>query len=495
MNWQKRLVKMKANCWQTRGERLVLALLGWIGLPGLLGCHPRPLPEVSRSVMSLTQTTASSAWKSMPTVPMTAAQSASFDIEVDPSATLQSIDGFGGAFNEKGWAALQLLPDLVREEVLRALFDPDTGARLNFCRVPIGASDYALSRYTLDEIPDDFAMEHFSIERDRLQLIPYIRAALKFRPDLRLWGSAWTPPTWMKTSGGFDGGNMRDDPRVYEAYALYLARFVESYQAEGLNLTAVAVQNEPLIETHYPSCLWTPQQFVTFLGDHAGPLFKKRGVRAELWLGTLQDGDYDKFPRAVLEDKRAREVVSAVGLQWDGLASVEKVRRLHPDKAIVQTETECGNWFWKPGFDPEKPQNDWAYAVFTWRKVKAFLDAGANAYMLWNLVLDERGKSIDSEKPWPQNAAVVVDSSSRQVLYTPMFYAFKHFSAFVEPLARVLRTSGRYEDAIAFQNPNGQVVLVVQSDSTQPTQLSVRVGALSTSLALPPKSFTSVVFP
>ena len=115
--------------------------------------------------------------------------------------------------------------------------------------------------------------------------------------------------------------------------------------------------------------------------------------------------------------------------------------------------------------------------------------------MLWNLVLDERGKSIDSEKPWPQNAAVVVDSSSRQVLYTPMFYAFKHFSAFVEPLARVLRTSGRYEDAIAFQNPNGQVVLVVQSDSTQPTQLSVRVGALSTSLALPPKSFTSVVFP
>ena len=88
----------------------------------------------------------------------------------------------------------------------------------------------------------------------------------------------------------------------------------------------------------------------------------------------------------------------------------------------VQTETECGNLYWKAGFNPDKPQNDWDYGSYTWGKIRSFISLGANSYMLWNMVLDREGKNIDSVKPWPQNAAVVVNTSDRSVTYTAIFY-------------------------------------------------------------------------
>lgn len=168
-------------------------------------------------------------WKDMEPLTLFREEGKKADVTVDIKSRGQEIDGFGGAFNEKGREALLLLSPEKIDEVIKELFDPEVGAKFNIYRVPIGASDYAVSRYTLNETKDDFAMENFSIERDREYLIPYIKAALEYRPDLKVWGSVWTPPTWMKTGGTFDGGNMKDDPRVYEAFVLYLARFVEEY--------------------------------------------------------------------------------------------------------------------------------------------------------------------------------------------------------------------------------------------------------------------------
>ena len=132
------------------------------------------------------------------------------DIIVLSSNKGRTVEGFGGAFNEKGWTALQTLPEAKRREALAALFDKKSGCRFNFCRVPIGASDYADSRYTLAEEKNDFAMKSFSIDRDRKSLIPYIKAAMEFCPDLKLYGSAWTPPPWMKTRRALPAAGKRN---------------------------------------------------------------------------------------------------------------------------------------------------------------------------------------------------------------------------------------------------------------------------------------------
>src|SRR4030042_3532652 len=127
----------------------------------------------------------------------------------------------------------------------------------------------------------------------------------------------------------------------------------------------VAVQNEPLIKRNSPTCLWTPEQFLTFIRDYMGPLFEERNVGAEIMLGTLQDSDYSAFPETLLSDPVANDYISTVGFQWQGLSSVAQTRSDYPDKKIMQTETECGNFYWEPGFNHDFPQNDWAYGIHT----------------------------------------------------------------------------------------------------------------------------------
>lgn len=436
-------------------------------------------------------------WRRMDPLASVATKGKKSTITIDTKTIYQEINGFGGAFNEKGWVALSVLNPDKRDEVLKALFDPAEGAGFNICRVPIGASDYAVSRYTLNEVKDDYQMKHFSIERDKGCLIPYIKAAMKFRPDLRIWGSAWTPPTWMKTNGHFDGGSMKDDPKIYDAYSLYLARFLEAYQEEGINVYAVAVQNEPDIVRNYPTCLWTEKQFLTFIRDHLGLLFKERGVRGEIWLGTMDDGDFNKYPRTVLSDPKANNFITTVGYQWGGLNSVAWTRKNYPTKRIMQTETECGNWYWREGFDPDKPQNDWNYGAYTWNKVKDYFERGVNSYMLWNMVLDQEGKNIDSVRPWPQNAAVVVDTETKSVIYTPMYYAFKHFSHFVKPGAHLIRvkSSGALKDALAFKNPDGKVVLVMQNTAPKSINLKIKMENKNYALSLPAQSWSTLILP
>jgi len=434
-------------------------------------------------------------WQDMEPLTALKGEGKGADVTIDISSPKQEIDGFGGAFNEKGWEALSLLTPEERDKVIKELFDPKEGAKFNICRVPIGASDYAISRYTLDETKDDFDMEDFSIERDRKFLIPYINAALKYKTDLKIWGSVWTPPTWMKTNGAFDSGYMKDDAQVYKAFALYLARFVEEYKTENIDIYAVAVQNEPLIKTNYPSCIWTPEQFLVFIRDYMGPLFKERNTETEIMLGTIQDSDYSAFPETVLSDPVANSYVSIVGFQWDGLSSVAKTLIDYPDKKTMQTETECGNWHWKTGFDPNRPQNDWAYGVYTWNKVKAYFDEGVNSYLLWNMVLDEEGKSIDSERPWPQNAAVVVDKNTKEVIYTPMFYAFKHFTSFVEPGAEYINVTSKEDNAIAFSNPDDELIIVLQNDEQNPKALNICFGEYMFTITLPGMSWSTLTVP
>ncbi len=417
------------------------------------------------------------------------------DIEIDPVSQRQEISGFGGAFNEKGWVALSLLTPEKRDQVLKELFDPETGAKFNICRVPIGASDYAVSRYTHNGHRNDYKMINFSIAHDRKYLLPYIKAAMKYRPDLKVWGSDWTPPTWMKTSGEYDGGNMKDDPKIYAAYALYLARFVEEYRKEGIDLFAVAVQNEPECETHYPSCLWTPEQFLTFIRDYMGPLFEERKLNAEIMLGTIQDSHYNQFTQRVMIDPKARKYVNIIGFQWEAWTQVSVARDKFPEMHIMQTETECGNCHWKPGFDMNKPQNDWAYGSYTWKKIKAYFDEGVNSYMLWNMVLDEEGKNIDAKLPWPQNAAVVVDKTTKQVIYTPMFYAFKHFSYFVKPGAYYVDVIEGADNAIAFMNPGGELIIVIENKGHNTKPIEIKIGGYRINAELPEASWSTIVVP
>jgi glucosylceramidase len=297
------------------------------------------------------------------------AQTLNEKIVIDPAVKYQTIDGWGGCFNEIGWQALSYLSDQEKKKVMAALFDP-SGCVFTICRMPIGSSDYGLDYYSFNDSAGDYKMKYFSIERDKKCMIPYIKAAMKYQPELRVWGSPWTPPAWMKTNGKYFQGQLNQDEKNLQAYALYFSKYVEEYRKEGINVFAVHVQNEPLHLPTFPSCGWTGQQMANFIGKYLGPHFQKEKLNAEIWLGTLNgDSDKDEYKLFVvpsLSDPNTAKYITGVGFQWYGDAAVEATVDNFLDKKIMQTETKCGNG-----------DNSWNYAFETYEQMEWYLNRNA----------------------------------------------------------------------------------------------------------------------
>jgi glucosylceramidase len=412
-------------------------------------------------------------------------------IFVDSTHTFQAIDGWGGCFNERGWKAMEVLTPANRDAVMKALFDPQTGLKLTYGRTPIGASDYAITLYSLDETAGDYAMADFSIARDQERLIPYIKAALAIQPNLYLWAVPWSPPSWMKKNSSLAGktalpNEIIDDDQTLDALALYFVRYLQAYQGEGIKISMVMPQNEPNIDSNYTSCLWTGVQLSNFVGHHLGPAFTNAGLSTEIFLGTLNDssrGGYSYWVAPSMQDAQTRGYVSGVGCQWSADVTMNETRIVLPEMKLMQTEAECGS----------TNSNDWAFAEYQYQLAKKWFGAGASSNILWNLVLDQTGLSTGG---WAQCSPIVVNSSTQAVTYTPFYYLYKHFSYFVQPGAHLATTYSTWGDKIAFANPDGSAVAVIGNSASSSYDVTLNFnGKQSATVTLPAHSFNTFVLP
>jgi glucosylceramidase len=425
------------------------------------------------------------------------------DVTVNDGTPAQTWEGFGGAFNEMGWKYLMTLSEADRNLAIKLLFGDD-GARFTMGRIPMGASDYAIERYSLNEMAGDTAMANFSIMKDKTYLIPYIKAAQAVRPDIYFWSSPWTPPTWMKSapfqagnvSSPFDGGTMKSDDAILEAHANYFVKFVDQYGAEGIKVKTVAPQNEPNFGQNYPSCLWGTDTFVKFIGKFLGPAMKTAHPDVSIMLGTMSNGDAAKDPAivtAVLGDATAKSFVKMIGLQW-GMSSTAAIAGSKASGLPMwQTEHKCGNYPWKPAdypnFNATMAPNDIAYGLESWKYLTLWIKAGVTAYSAWNMVLDTVGLGNDTTRVWPQNALLTVDTTAKKLNLTPTYYVFRHLSQYVQPGAKVVPTTGG--DALAFKNPDGKIVTVLYNSGAAKTAI-VSAGGKMVSFAMPAAGWATV---
>jgi glucosylceramidase len=405
-------------------------------------------------------------------------------VEINPDVAFQKIDGFGGCFNEKGWDALAYLAIEEREAVLRQLFDPDE-SNFTICRMPIGSNDYAMDYYSLNDVADDFTMKYFSIERDKKYLIPYIKAAMHIQPGLKMWGSPWCPPSWMKRNKHYFCPGMESDarmiwePQVLSAYALYFAKYVQAYRNEGIDIVAVHVQNEPYACQIFPSCLWTGAELRDFIRDYLSPCFSKEKLTTEIWLGTINHGDVRAYAGIVFADAQVRQAVTGVGYQWDGKHAIDETHRLFPEKKLWQTESECGDG-----------ANDQNAGLYTYTLLKKYFEGGANGYFYWNMVLDESGMSTWG---WRQNSLISIDRRTQIPRYNFEFYVMKHFSHFIQPGAMRIRTTGEDESALAFKNPDGNIIITYMNPGFTDREVTIRVGEKMIKIIFPNGSVNTIV--
>ena len=400
----------------------------------------------------------------------------------------QIIEGFGGCFNELGWKAISLLEENEMKTIFNELFNPLTGCKFNFCRMPLGANDYSLEWYSYNEIDKDYNMENFSIVRDKQYLIPFINMALKMRPDLKLFASPWSPPTWMKFPRVYNHGTLIWEKEILEAYAMYFLKFVEAYENEGIKIEQVHVQNEPVSDQKFPSCIWTGDQFREFISEYLGPVFEKNKMETEIWLGTLNGPEidhralytgFDQYANLVMCDENAKKYIKGVSYQWAGKYAVQQTHESFPDLKLMQSENECGDGL-----------NTWEYAHYVFNLFRHYLNNGVNSYIYWNMVLEPEGKSTWG---WKQNSMITIDPSTKKIIYNPEFYVMKHFSHFIENGAIRLKTKGAWTgNAVVFKNPDGKTVIVVSNNMAKPRSFTFKGAGTEFIVLLKPFSFNTI---
>lgn len=402
----------------------------------------------------------------------------------------QTIDGFGGCFNELGYIALKKIPNDKKEEVLRNLFDPEE-CNFTYCRLPIGANDYSESWYSLNETKGDYEMKNFSIERDKECLIPYIKEAEKYSGELNLFASPWSPPTWMKFPEVYNFGTLIWEEKNLKAYALYFKKFIEEYQKEGIKINQVHIQNEPIADQKFPSCVWSGKQLRDFIKEYIGPLFEENKLDTEIWLGTLnspyddygdenwQFGQYNNFANTVLSDKDAKRYIKGVGYQWGGKHALLQTRIAYPEMKLIQTENECG-----------EGKNSWEYAEYVFNLMWTYFINGVSAYTYWNMALEEEGVSTWG---WKQNSLITV-TKDNDVKYNPEYYLMRHFSKYIKQGATMKGLKGDFAgNALAFENPDGSVVLELLNPFDELQEVTFSVNGEDYSFNIQPHSFNTLV--
>lgn len=409
----------------------------------------------------------------------------------------QTMNGFGGCFNEQGWRALGHLSEADRDALFSEMFAPDAdGAKFGMCRLPIGGNDYSFDWYSLDEVPGDFELKHFSIDRDKQALIPYIKKALSYSDQIQLFASPWSPPTWMKNPPVYNWGKLIHTEENQRAYANYFIKFVKSYAQEGIRIHQVHLQNEPVANQKFPSCMWTGEELRDFIRDYWGPAFREAGLDTELWLGTINapgcdyhrlifdkwaTEDYDYFANTVLSDPEALQYLTGVSYQWGGKIAIQRTfESWYPRLRLMQTENECGFG-----------DNTWEYAFYTWTMLKHYIGNGAESYLYWNLVLEPRGVSTWGD---PQNAMITVDPNTRRYTLNPEYYVMKHFSSIIQRDAVRLGACGSFAaDSLVFRNPDGSYALEMFNPFEKPFAVSVTLDGENYCFQLEPRSVNSIL--
>jgi glucosylceramidase len=444
-------------------------------------------------------TTQTAPWQTKGQATIAPASGSKWDVEALLDQPLQTIEGFGACFNELGWTSLSALDSKDKEAILRELFAPGVGANFTVCRMPVGANDFSLDWYSYDEVPGDFALEHFSISRDLETLVPFIKGALQYQPDLKLWASPWSPPTWMKYNKHYAAkpsepdmppNGLRPDQvakegtdqfiqedRYLSAYAAYFARFIQDYAKQDIRIGVVMPQNEFNSAQPFPSCCWTAQglaRFITFLG----PEMQKLNV--DVFFGTMERPNETLFELS-LRDPKAGKYVKGAGFQWAGKRAIPFIHHRYPDLTLYQTEQECGDG-----------KNDWRYCRYAWTLMKHYLGNGASVYDYWNISLKQGGIS---RWGWAQNSLVAVDTEAKTFRYNFEYYLIKHLSHFVRPGAKRLDIQGwtGYDNLLAFANPDQSVVIMMQNELCQELPVRVKVGEKMIGANLEADSFNTFV--
>ena len=457
-----------------------------------------------------------------------------FKIQVSSSNLGRQFRAWGTCFNELDLDAIRLLTKEEQDRIMHDIFAPDGDLRFTRGRLTMNANDYSRAWYSCDTVAGDFALKYFNIEHDKENVIQLIKMAQRWQPAMTFWVSPWSPPSWMKINQDycvasspyntqpkekdyllFDDGGQPDpnemqflgerkglfpkklasqnyfiqDPRYLQAYANMFCRFIDLYAEENIPIDMVMYQNEAYSYTPYPGCAWTAEGTIKFNKEYLAPTLKEKHPGVKLYVGTFNTNRQDYVQKIV---EGLKFSVEGLGFQWEGRENLDIMREKYPDLHMISSESECGNG-----------QMDWRAGEHTFYLLHEYIGRGCDEYYNWNFILCDQGRSAWG---WKQNALVQVKKlddltisqsdnitaqSNGQIVncqivkygyrYTPEYYAYKHFSHFVEPGSTLLAFYPIKDglQAIIFQRPDGRRVIICGNTNNEAKSLSIGINSSS----------------
>lgn len=391
-------------------------------------------------------------------------------INIQKEEVFQEMDGFGFTLN--GGSAMLIMTQLSEEKrsaLLEELFSRNENAiGINFLRLSIGASDLDEKVFSYADMPDgqaDPELKNFSLAYDTLYLVPLLQKILQINPDLKIMGSPWSPPTWMKTNNSAIGGKL--DPAYYASYAQYFVKYVQAMNGQGIPIYAITLQNEPEHPGNNPSMAMTPEEQAEFVKAHLGPAFQEAGIETKI-LVFDHNCDHPEYPITVLNDKDAYPFIdgSAFHMYAGDITAMSQVKEAHPEKNIYFTE----QWTSSKG--------DFA-GDLEWHIQNLIIGASRNwakTVLEWNLAADPEQKPFTPDGGCSMCLGALTigdDTVARNVSY----YIIAHASKFVPSGSK--RIESTYHDTlpnVAFLTPEGSLVMVVLNNKANKQQFIMQLG-------------------
>lgn len=387
-------------------------------------------------------------------------------ITVDDKQAYQSIDGFGFALTGGSAMHIVRMSAPARAALLKELFETKgSGIGTSYLRLSIGASDLNEKVFSYNDLPageTDTAMKKFDLGPDRVDVIPVVKEILKINPKIKIMGSPWSPPVWMKTNGDTRGGSLK--PEYYAAYAKYFVRYIQDMKKEGIIIDAITVQNEPLHPGNNPSLLMLAPDMANFVKNNLGPAFAAAGIKTKI---IVYDHNCDKpeYPISILDDPEAKKYIdgSAFHLYGGTIDAMSKVHDAHPNRNLYFTE----QWVGAPG----NMKRDIGEHIN-----KLIIGASRNwsrNVIEWNLASDPQWQPHTDRGGCDRCfGAITIDKDNFK--RNPAWYIVAHAAKYVRPgSVRIASNMVNNLPNVAFRTPDKKTVLIVMNGGKEARSFAV----------------------
>jgi glucosylceramidase len=411
---------------------------------------------------------------------------------VDPTQQYQSIEGFGAAFTDSAADLLMNVePAASLPGTLNDLFTRNgDGIGLSFMRIPMGASDIALSVYSYDDMPmgqTDPTLANFSIAHDQAYILPLIKQAVALNPQMKLMANPWSPPGWMKDPASMSpvsmlGGTLLMTSTNETAFANYFVKYLQAYKSAGVNIDYISLQNEPLnVTTSYPSMGMSDTTQLALLQGYVLPALTNANITTKVFVYD-HNWDTPSYPQTVLGGLNGTQLTQIAGTAWHGYGGAPGAQQL-----LQNQYASLGNW------ETEHSGGTWQSDQFTtdMLEITQVLRNSAKSFVKWSLALNEKlGPNLT------QNASlggcntctpiITVNSTTGAVTKDIEYYTLGHYSKYVLPGAvRIYSSNTPTVASVAFVNPDGSLALIAYNNGTTSQTVQVQWGTESFSYTLP----------